>query len=41
MAQPQRLLNIAPFSYFYGRPRDDPDAYVDRFLIVATANELP
>ena len=41
MAQPQRLLNIAVFPYFYGRPGDDPDAYVDRFLIVATANELP
>jgi hypothetical protein len=41
MAQPQRLLNIVPFPYFYGRLGDDPDAYVDRFLIVATANELP
>jgi hypothetical protein len=41
MAQPQRLLNIALFPYFYGRPGDDPDAYVDRFQIVATANELP
>jgi hypothetical protein len=40
-AQPQKLLNIAPFPYFYGRPRDDPDAYVNRFQIVATANELP
>jgi hypothetical protein len=28
MAQ-QRLLYIAPFPYFYGRPRDDLDAYVD------------
>ena len=41
MAQPQRLLNIALFPYFYGRLGDDPDAYVDRFQIVATANELP
>jgi hypothetical protein len=41
MAQPQRLLNIAHFPYFYGRPGDDPDAYVDRFQIVAIANELP
>jgi hypothetical protein len=40
MAQPQRLLNIAHFPYFYGRHGDDPDAYVDRFQIVATANEL-
>jgi hypothetical protein len=41
MAQPQRLLNIAPFPYFYGRPGDDPDVYVDRFQTVAIANELP
>jgi hypothetical protein len=41
MVQQQRLLNIAPFPYFYGRPGDDPDAYVDRFQIVITANELP
>jgi hypothetical protein len=41
MAQPQRLLNIAHFPYFYGRPGDDPDAYVDRFQTVAIANELP
>ena len=41
MAQPPKLLNIAPFPYFYGRPGDDLDAYKDRFLIVAAANELP
>jgi hypothetical protein len=29
------LLNIAPFPYFYGRPGDDLDAYVDRFQTVA------
>jgi hypothetical protein len=40
MAQQQRLLNIAPFPYFYGRPGDDPDTYMDLFQIVATANEL-
>jgi hypothetical protein len=36
-----RLLNIAPFPYFYGKPGDDPDAYLDRFTIVAVANDLP
>ena len=41
MAQPQKLLNIAAFPYFYGRPGNDPNAYVDQFLIVATANKLP
>jgi hypothetical protein len=41
MAQPQRLLNIVPFPYFYRRPGDDPDAYVDRFQTMAIANELP
>ena len=40
MAQPQRLLNITPFPYFYGRSGNDLDAYVDRYLIVTTANEL-
>ena len=33
MSQQQRLLNIAPFPYFYGRLRDDPNTYVDRFQI--------
>ena len=41
MAQPQRLLNIILFPYYYGKPGDDPDAYEDHFQIVATANELP
>jgi hypothetical protein len=37
----KRLLNIIPFPYFYGRLGHDHDTYVDRFQVVATANELP
>ena len=35
-----RVLNIAPFLYFYRRPRDDPNAYVDRLVVVVGANQL-
>jgi hypothetical protein len=36
-----RVLNIAPFFYFYGRPGDDPYTNLDQFIRVATANDLP
>ena len=35
------MLKIAPFPYFYGRPREDLHAYVDYFVVVAKANQLP
>ena len=40
MAQP-RMMNIAPFPIFYGELGEDPDAYLERFQVVATANDQP
>ncbi|HYP42877.1 MAG TPA: hypothetical protein VEQ18_02540, partial [Candidatus Nitrosocosmicus sp.] len=40
MAQ-QRVLNVAPYPLFHGIIGTDPDRHVDRFLIVARANQLP
>ena len=39
MAAP-RKLNIAPYSLFHGHMGTDPDRHVDRFIIVANANQL-
>ena len=36
-----RILNIAPYLLFHGHMGTDPDQHVDRFIIVANANQLP
>ena len=40
MAAP-RILNVAPYPLFHGHMGTDPDRHVDRFIIVASANQLP
>ena len=40
MAAP-RILNVAPYPLFHGHMGTDPDRHVDRFIIVANANQLP
>ena len=40
MAAP-RILNVAPYPLFHGHMGTDPDRHVDRFVIVASANQLP
>ena len=40
MAAP-RILNVAPYPLFHGHMGIDPDRHVDRFIIVANANQLP
>ena len=40
MAAP-RILNVAPYPLFHGHMGTDPDQHVDRFIIVANANQLP
>ncbi|HEX8334173.1 MAG TPA: hypothetical protein VF622_16245, partial [Segetibacter sp.] len=35
-----RHLNIAPYPHFFGSVGEDPDAYIDRFVTVAVANDL-
>ena len=39
MAAP-RILNVAPYPLFHGHMGTDPDRHVDRFIIVASANQL-
>ena len=36
-----RILNSAPYPLFHGHMGSDPDQHVDRFVIVANANQLP
>lgn len=36
-----RLLNVAPYPMFYGLLGTDPNQHIDRFKIVAIANQLP
>ena len=40
MAAP-RILNVAPYPLFHGYMGTDPNQHVDRFVIVASANQLP
>ena len=40
MAAP-RILNVAPYPLFHGHMGTDPDRHVDRFIIMANANQLP
>ena len=40
MAAP-RILNVAPYPLFHGHMGTDPDRHVNRFIIVANANQLP
>ena len=40
MAAP-RILNVAHYPLFHGHMGTDPDRHVDRFIIVANANQLP
>ena len=40
MAAP-RVLNVAPYPLYHGHMGTDPDRHVDRFLVVARANQLP
>ena len=40
MAAP-RILNVAPYPLFHSHMGTDPDQHVDRFIIVANANQLP
>ena len=40
MAAP-RILNVVPYHLFHGHMETDPDRHVDRFAIVANANQLP
>ena len=37
----QRILNVAPYPLFHGHMGTDPNRHVDRFIIVANANQLP
>ena len=39
MAAP-RILNVVPYPLFHGHMGTDPDRHVDRFVIVASANQL-
>ena len=36
-----RTLNVAPYPLFHGHIGTDPDRHVDRFVIVASVNQLP
>ena len=36
-----RILNVVPYPLFHGHMGTDPDRHVDRFIIVANANQLP
>ena len=35
-----RILNVVPYPLFHGHMGTDPDRHVDRFIIVASANQL-
>ena len=35
-----RILNVAPYPLFHGHMEIDPDRHVDRFIIVASVNQL-
>ena len=40
MATP-RILYVAPYLLYHGHMDIDPDYYVDKFVVVACANQLP